>query len=64
MTTSRNCSVAAVVSSASALSDEGEVLMCSRGRMAFHTDHMEDRSNRIYIYFCAEKNVSKAAMKK
>ncbi|GMK54457.1 hypothetical protein CspeluHIS016_0110430 [Cutaneotrichosporon spelunceum] len=34
-----------------------------RGRMNFHADHSEDRANRIYVHFCPEKNVSKAAMK-
>lgn len=31
--------------------------------MNFHADHSEDRTNRIYVHFCPEKNVSKAAMK-
>jgi hypothetical protein len=31
--------------------------------MAFHADHKDTSGDRIYVYFCAEKNVSKAAMK-
>ncbi|WOO78780.1 DNA-directed RNA polymerases I, II, and III subunit RPABC1 [Vanrija pseudolonga] len=34
-----------------------------RGRMSFHANHTEDQKDRIYVYFCSEKNVSKAAMK-
>jgi DNA-directed RNA polymerase I, II, and III subunit RPABC1 len=31
--------------------------------MAFSADHGENQGDRIYVYFCGEKNVSKAAMK-
>lgn len=31
--------------------------------MAFHSNHQNNPNDRIYVYFCSEKNVSKAAMK-
>ncbi|KAI9633600.1 DNA-directed RNA polymerases ii 24 kda polypeptide [Dioszegia hungarica] len=35
----------------------------SRGGMSFPCDHENAQGDRIYVYFCPEKNVSKAAMK-
>lgn len=32
--------------------------------MAFVAQHKDNQNERIFIYFCAEKNVSKAAMKR
>lgn len=61
---SASASVAAAVVAASVTASTERKLTISRGRMAFHSDHAEDRTNRIYVYFCSEKNVSKAAMKK
>jgi hypothetical protein len=31
--------------------------------MCFTADHEEVQGDRIYVYFCSEKSVSKAAMK-
>jgi hypothetical protein len=31
--------------------------------MTFSADHGERENDRIYVYFCGEKSVSKAAMK-
>jgi hypothetical protein len=31
--------------------------------MAFHANHKDDARDRIYVFFCSEKNVSKAATK-
>jgi hypothetical protein len=31
--------------------------------MSFTADHENEKSTRIYVYFCGEKNVSKAGMK-
>jgi hypothetical protein len=31
--------------------------------MSFHADHSEREGDRIYVYFCADKSVSKASMK-
>ena len=39
------------------------VLICSRGSMNFVLDHGTEQGDRIFIYFCGEKSVSKAAMK-
>ena len=37
--------------------------LTSRVSMSFTVDHGEEAGNRMYVYFCGEKNVSKAAMK-
>ncbi|CAD6582070.1 MAG: Dna-directed RNA [Tremellales sp. Tagirdzhanova-0007] len=37
--------------------------MIDRATMSFTVDHGIEEQNRVYVYFCGEKNVSKAAMK-
>ncbi|KAL7422692.1 DNA-directed RNA polymerases II 24 kDa polypeptide (RNA polymerase II subunit 5) [Cryptotrichosporon argae] len=42
---------------------EGSAGIVDRAKMSFHADHREKAGDRIYVNFCSEKNVSKAAMK-
>ena len=35
----------------------------SRTNMSFVADHGVEEDHRIYVYFCNERNVSKAGMK-
>lgn len=34
-----------------------------REKLNFIATHTDDTANRIYVYFCMERNVSKAAIK-
>lgn len=35
----------------------------SRSNMSFDAIHESDSTDKIFVYFCADKNVSKASMK-
>lgn len=35
----------------------------SRSNMSFDAIHENDNTDKIFVYFCADKNVSKASMK-